>query len=88
MMWIDPKDLNRNRYCLCYIEGPYRSFFDCYFKRIAWRVNVGRKANLGECSIINPTFNGFEETNSYWSEFSFSLLFIGKTLMTRIYGII
>ena len=24
-----------------------------------------------ECPIINPTFNGFEETYSYWSEFSF-----------------
>ena len=30
-------------------------------------------ANFGKCSLINPTFIGFEETSSYWSIQFFSV---------------
>ena len=35
--------------------------------KIARSVNVGRQANFGKSSTVNPTFIGFEETLGYWS---------------------
>ena len=56
--------------------------------KFARPVNVGRKANFGECSILNPTFIGFEETSSYWPVQSFSVFHwqpsIGKPRMTSV----
>ena len=48
----------------------------CDFVAIARPVNVGQKANFGVCSIINPTFIGFEETSSRWSVQFFSYIWV------------
>ena len=46
--------------------------YDCM---IARPVNVGREANFGYFSIIDPTFIDFEETSIYWSVQFFFLFY-------------
>ena len=51
------------------------------FRKTVWPNNVGRYANFGYCSIINPIFIDFVETSR--CQFIFSLFFIGHHMGSK-----